>query len=483
MATISSAGIGSGLDVNGIVTQLVALERKPINQLQAAANKLQTQLSSFGKLQAAMAKVRDAASTLTRSATWSPTKGSSSDSSAVVVTTGISSPPGNYSVSVSQLAAAQSVVAATKASSSEVVGQGTLHIELGTWGTAGKNVKFTPKAGTTPVDITIGPGGDSLASIRDSINAAGAGVVASIVNDATGARLVIRSAESGVENAFRITVTDSDKKHTDASGLSALAYDPSAGVTQMTQTVAAADASATINGLPITSASNTLADVIDGLTLQLGATTTTPVEVAVTVDKDAVRKSIDEFVTAYNDLATQLGELTKYDAASKAAGALQGDRAAVNLQMQLRSLIAGTSGASSVFARLADIGLDPQSDGKLKVTGSKLDAAMGQLAELQKLFADSDPAQPANDGFAARLRAFGDLALGAEGSLTTRQDGLRERIDRNKDRQAQLEDRVAQVEKRLRAQYTALDAQMAQLTGLSNYVTQQLAVMNNYNKN
>lgn len=482
MATISSAGVGSGLDVNGIVTQLVALERRPIDQLQAVASKLQTQLSSFGKLQAALAKVRDAASALTRSSAWSPTKGSSSNSSAVAVTTGISSPPGNYTVSVSQLAAAQAVVAATKLSSAEIVGQGTLHIELGSWSGGGAPT-FTPKNGATVVDIAIDPGGDSLASIRDSINAANAGVVGSIVNDATGARLVVRSVDSGVANAFRITVTDADGNDSDAVGLSALAYDPSAGVTQMTQTVAAADASATINGLPITSASNTLADVIDGLTLQLGATTTTPVEIAVTVDKEAVRKSIDEFVTGHNDLVAQLGALIKYDAASKTAGALQGDRAAVNLQMQLRSLIGGTSGASSVFTRLADIGLDPQSDGTLKVTGSKLDAAMGQLAELRKLFANSDPAQPANDGFATRLRAFGDLALGAEGSLTTRQDGLRERIDRNKDRQAQLEDRIAQIEKRLRAQYTALDAQMAQLTGLSNYVTQQLAAMNNHNKN
>jgi flagellar hook-associated protein 2 len=483
MATISSAGIGSGLDVNGIVTQLVALERKPINQLQAAASKLQTQLSSYGQLQAALAKVRDAASTLTRSSTWSPTKGSSTDSSAVGVTTGTTSPPGNYSISVAKLAASQSLVAATKASSTEIVGQGTLHIELGTWGTQGNKTTFTPKDGTTPVDITIGPGGDSLASIRDSINAAGAGVTASIVNDATGARLVVRSIDSGLENAFRITVTDSDNKNTDASGLSALAYDPSAGVTQMTQTVAAADASATINGLPITSASNTLTDVIDGLTLQLGGTTTTPVQVAVTVDKDAVRKSIDDFVTAYNDLVTQLGGLTKYDAASKTAGALQGDRAAVNLQTQLRGLIGGTSGASTVFARLADIGLDPQSDGTLKVTGSKLEAAMGRLTELQQLFANSDALAPANDGFATRLRAFGDAALGTDGALAGRQEGLKERIDRNKDRQSQLEDRVAQIEKRLRAQYTALDAQMAQLTGLSNYVTQQLAAMNNYNKN
>jgi len=476
MATISSAGIGSGLDVNGIVTQLVALERKPINQLKTEATKLQTQLSSFGKLQAALSKLRETASTLTRSSAWTPTKGSSSDAAAVGVTTGAATPPGNYSITVSRLAAAQSVVAVTKASSTEVVGQGTLRIELGSW-SAGQT-SFTAKAGVTPVDIAVGPGEDSLATIRDRINAASAGVVASIVNDASGARLVVRSLDSGVENAFRITATDIDGNNCDAAGLSALAFDPSAGITQMTQSVAAANASATINGLPITSASNTLTDVIDGLTLRLGRESATPVEVSVNVDNEAIRKSIDEFVTAYNDLVTQLGELTKYDAASKSAGTLQGDRAAVNLQAQLRSILSATSGASAVFTRLADIGLDPQADGKIKVTSTKLDAASGRLTELRRLFANSDTLVPANDGFATRLRAFGDLTLGSDGPLTTRQDGLRQRIDRNSDRQQQLEERVAQIEKRLRAQYTTLDARMAQLNQLSNYVTQQVAQYN-----
>ena len=131
-----------------------------------------------------------------------------------------------------------------------------------------------------------------------------------------------------------------------------------------------------------------------------------------------------------------------------------------------------------VYTRLADIGFDLQRDGSIKVDSTKLDAALGRPDELRKLFANSDLVTPANDGFGQVIKRFGDAALGVDGSLTMRQSALNERIGRNGDREDQLETRVAQIEKQLRAQYTALDAQMARLNGLSNYVTQQINALN-----
>ncbi len=226
------------------------------------------------------------------------------------------------------------------------------------------------------------------------------------------------------------------------------------------------------------SASNTLAGVVDGLTLTLGRPTTAPVQVDVRPDEESMRKAIDGFVKAYNELNQLIATETKYDAGSKKAGTLQGDAAAIAIRAQMRSLIGSSSDASAMFGRLAEVGFDVQTDGSIKLDETKLANGLANLGELRKLFATSDPLVPANDGIGTRLRALADQFLGTEGAIVTRQEGLRRRIELNEDRQEQLEDRIAMIEKRLRAQYTALDRQMASLTGLSGYVTQQIAAFN-----
>jgi len=141
--------------------------------------------------------------------------------------------------------------------------------------------------------------------------------------------------------------------------------------------------------------------------------------------------------------------------------------------------MAGSSGASAMFGRLADVGFDVQTDGSIKLDETKLSNGLANLGEMKKLFSNSDLLTPANNGIATQLRAMADQVLGIEGSISTRTEGLRKRIDLNQDRQDLLEDRIAMIEKRLRAQYTALDKQMASLNSLSNYVTQQLSALNN----
>lgn len=477
MATLSSPGIGSNLDVRGIVSQLMAVERQPISDLQANTKKIENQLSAYGKLQSAMTTLRDAAKALTEAKTWSSTTVASSNATAVSATSDGSAPPGNYRVDVASLAAAQTLVTSTTwAQPTDDVGPGTLTIQLGTWG--GSQATFSPKLDLTPITITIPVGSDSLEEVRDAINGAGAGVSASIVTDTSGSRLSIRSTSTGEANGFRITVSDVDGDNENAAGLSHLAFDPSSNQVQMRQAQAASNARATINNVPVSSATDTLNDVMDGLSIKLGQVTTAGVDITVNRDTASMKDKVTAFANAYNDLVKLVRQQTSVGSDPGSNGTLQGDSSATALARQLRQLAGGSSGASGVFARLTDIGLQPQRDGTLKIDDGKLETALGKLEELQNFFARDEEGK-ANDGFAALFAGFGDERLDSDGVLATRQEALRKRIEQNGDKQARMEDRLALVEKRLLEQYTRLDTNVAKLSSLQNYVTQQMA---NWNK-
>jgi flagellar hook-associated protein 2 len=464
MATVSSAGIGSGLDVNSIVTQLMAIERQPLTALQTKATTIQSTVSEYGKIKSAVSTLRDLATKLASTTTWGQTTATASNS-AVTATTSGNATAGAYTVEVQTLASAQTVATGVLPLTT-TVGAGTLHIELGTWGT--NQTTFAPKSGATAVDVAIAAT-DTLSDVRDKINAAGAGVTAMIMTDASGSRLLMRSSVTGAANGFR------------TSGIGALAFDPSAGVTTLTQTQTAANAAATVNGLAVTSTTNTLANVVDGLTLTLGAVTTAPVNVNVTADTTALKKTITDFAAAYTAVNKLIADDTKYDPVGKTGGILQGDSAAVGLQRQLRTLTGSVSAASATFAHLSDIGLQIQADGSLTVNGSVLDNALNNVAELKKAFSNSNVLDPTQDGFGKRFRVITGALLGVDGSLTTRTDGLAKQLQRNQNDQDALNVRLDGIEKRMRAQYTALDTVMAQLNGQSNYITQQLAAFNNSN--
>jgi flagellar hook-associated protein 2 len=468
MASVTSAGIGSNLPVESIITKLMAVEQLPVTQLQTEASKIQTKISAYGSIQSSVSNFRDAASALTRSATWSATTATSADAASITVSSGSSAAAGNYAVSVSKLAAAQSVASTSFASSSTVVGEGGLTIDVGSWDVTEPG--FKARATINSMNIAISST-DTLADVRDKINASGGGVSASIVTDSSGARLVLSSTSTGVDNGFRVTAS--------GSGPSAFAYDATDGSAAMTRTQTASDAKAKINGLDITSASNTLNDVVQGLTMNLQKVTTGDVQVSVAQDNTSIKGALTSFVAAYNGLASLLKSQTKYDDSTKTAGTLQGDSTAVSLQRQLRTMLTGTGTASSAFPTLSSIGLEIQSDGTLKVNDTKLTSALGNLTEMKKAFANSDTTDSANDGFAQKLRALGDQVLGTDGSLAARTTGLNSSLKDNQERQDDITDRMTNTEKRLRAQYTALDTKMAGLNTLSTYITQQIA---NWNK-
>ena len=476
--TISSAGIGSGLDVSSIVSSLMAVEKLPLNKLQTTATTMQTKLSAFGQMQSLVSAFRDAASALTKTDAYAATTAASSDPTAVSAGSTTSAVPGTYSVSVSALSATQSTVSASGQFTSDagVVGTGSLTLTLGTW-SAGQTA-FTAKPGSTSVVIPIGASENTLAGIRDKINAADAGVSATIVTDATGSRLALQSSNGGADNGFRIGVSDSDGNNTDAAGLSRLAFDPPAGAGRMTLTQSAANTQASINGIAVTTSGNTLTDVVGGISFSLGKVTATPVTVTVTRNTDAVKAQLTSFVAAYNALTGFLASATQYDAGTKKAALLQGDATTTSLQNQLRSTIGQPGTASTAFTTLSDIGVEFQKDGTLKLNDTKVAAALKKLPELTKAMTAVNVTTPADNGFAKKIAGWADGLLGTDGSLTGKTKSIQSQISANQKDQDKFNDRLAAIESRIRAQYTALDATMSNANALSKYVTQQITTWN-----
>ena len=291
----------------------------------------------------------------------------------------------------------------------------------------------------------------------------------------------MRSAETGAQNAFRIAAAEASDDGDPATGLSALNFDATNPASTLARNQSAANASATINGIQIDSASNTLADVSDGMTVQLLQATTTDVAVSVTPDTEAVKTAITAFVTAFNGLASYIREQTKYNPDSKTGGTLQGDRLATGLQSQMRALLNQDSTASATFERLSDIGISFAADGTLTTSATKLDNALKNLPELRKVLV-ADGADSASSGFVDRFKDFTDLVLGSDGSFESRNKSIQTMLADNSKRQDSMSQRLSLVEARLYKQYQTLDTNLAQMNTVSTYLTQQLALMNKSSK-
>jgi len=474
MANISNLGSATGIDAESIITQLLALDRQPITTAQTSISNLNSKLSTWGKIQSTFSALKEAAGALAKDTLWDSTTAKSSDPDAMTVTTGTNTAPGSYSIQVNQLAKSQFVSTNAFASKSDVLGDGTLVIEFGTFKPnpdVPTETLFDPKAGSTAVSIEIGPEDTTLEKIRDKINASASGITASIVNDTSGARLVMKGP-TGESNAFKVSVTEGG-----TAGLSALAYDPTTNINNDRLTQSASNAKVVLNGIAVSSDNNTLKDVVDGLTVQLNKTTTAAVDVTVSSDTAGIQTAIDTFIKAYNDTIGGIRVQTLYDEASKTAGPLQGDSTATGLLRQLRSMATSSTSASSVFDRLSSIGLEAQTDGSLKANSTKLNAALKNVSEMKKLFATINETDTSAEGLGVRLQKLSSQIVGSDGSISTRTTGIKSNIKRSQDQIAQMELRVSATEKRLRAQYTALDQTSAKLANLSSYMTAQLKAL------
>lgn len=455
MASITSVGLGSGLDVKSIVSQLVALEKQPITALQTKDASIQTKIASFAQVKSLVATFSDAASKLSLDSGWSALSINSSNSSALSATVSGVATPGNYSFTVSQLAQAQ-----TSASGTVAAG--------GTMGTGSITLQVGSGAAKT---ITIADGDDtSLSGIAFKINDAASGVTASVVTDASGQRLVLRSTDTGSAKGFTVSTTTNTAGSV-SGGLAGLAF---------TVKQTAQDTKAQINGVDVTSASRNFTDAVPGLTFTASQVTTTPVDVSITADTATTKKNIQAFVDAYNAVNDLLSSSVKYDSDSKAAGSLQGDSTAVGLQNTLRAMVGSVTSGTGAFSRLSDIGISVLRGGNLSVDSTKLDKALSTTsgaADVKRLFAYKDGGDSGN-GIAVKFKALTTAMLSFDGTFNSKADSLALEDKRNQADQDKITARATALEARLNAQYTALDTQMASLNSLSAYVTQQVTAWN-----
>jgi len=377
---LSSPGIGSGLDVNGIVNQLMVSERQPLNMLNRQEQVYNQKLSAFGQVRSALATFQTALKDLSNGSKFQALSATSSDTKVLSASASGKAIPASYQIGVTQLAQQHKVASAGYATTDAVIGSGTLNIQFGTYD-SGLNT-FTANADKAAKSISIAPANNTLAGIRDAINAANAGVTATVVNDgtATGNRLVLTSSDSGASNSLKISVTDDDGTALNTTGLSALAYDPTAAVgsgKNLEQKAAALDALLDIDGIAVKQSTNTVKDAIDGVTLNLAQTNVgQKLTLVVGRDNKAVTDAVQAFVTSYNGASGTLKNLTAFKGPGAQNGILLGDSTARGIQVEMRDLLNTSINSGGALTTLSQIGVSFGSDGTLSLDNAKLTTAI-----------------------------------------------------------------------------------------------------------
>ncbi len=438
---LSSAGIGSGLDVKSIVTALVnARKAGPQAQITKKATQTNATLTGLASLSSVLNSLQTSLSTLTQTGTFASFSATLGDSTIGTTSTLASAQPGSYALVVQSLATAQKRASDAYASTA-AVGAGSLTLSVG--------------AGS--VNVSIGAT-DTVAAIAAKINAAAnnPGVTATVVNGAGGAQLLLSSSKTGVANGFSVSAGSGS-----SAGLSTLATKlNTAGANE------AKDARLSLDGIAITSASNSVSGAIDGVTIHLAAPGSTTLTVA--RDSSVPTKAVQGFVDAYNSYVKTVGTLSSYDKASGQAGILLGDATLNSVQRQISSVLSGKVAGNSIGS-LASLGITRSANGTLAVDGTKLASALdGNPSAVQDLFAGPS-------GYAQRLNTALLGFTASNGVIATRQQSLTDSLSQLNTQQSQLDARMSVYEKQLRDQYAKLDTLMSSLNNTSSYLTGALA--------
>ena len=449
MPTLTSSGLGSGLDIKSIVEQLVAAERAPqANRLTKRESSANEELSALGKFKSALAGFKDSLGKLTDAATFQGRTVKVGDDKVLTAAANATSLPGNYSVEVINLAAAQRLRSIGFGDAITAIGTGTLAITVN---------------GQT-ANIVIDSAASSLNDIRDAINgsADNPGVRATIVKASDGAHLILSATETGAANAITVAVTGGN------GGLAPFAYAAGAPANPLLQLQAAADANVVIDGFPVSSSGNTISAAIDGLTINLvSAKPGTTVDVSVDYNPEGAKSSVAGFVTAYNKLIDTVTELTRYNVDTRDAAPLLGDATVRGIRDQLRREISQIS-KTGTFTSLAAIGVSTQTTGKLAVDATKLGNAIDtDFDAVGAVFAGTT-------GLATRLDTITGASLSSASTISTRELALKTSLKTITTQRQTLDGRIEQVRSRLLDQFNAMDRLLSQLKNTSAFLTQRL---------
>lgn len=367
MGTSSINLIGSALDVGTIVDTLIYVEREPVRMMESQVTALQSKVSAYQSLNTKLSALADKVNILLFGDTEAPfnqpysfadrlkdsvfTKCAitSSDDSTISASANNPTSVGTYAITVSSLAQARTMAAAGFADLATQTGTGTLTITTGS---------------SDPVTVTINSQNNTLTGVCGAINNANAGVTATIVNDgsATPYRLLITANDSGTANSFSIT--------DNLSGGQALG---------LTESQAAVDAQFIVNGVSITKSSNTVSDVIDGVTFTLKDVTATPVSLHVEKDIDAIVTAFNEFVSAYNTVNSFINSQFAYNSTTETSGVLAGDSTLRRIQSNLQNqLVQSISNPYTDYGIASQAGLDFNRDGSLSLNETELREALAE---------------------------------------------------------------------------------------------------------
>lgn len=487
MATITSLGIGSGLDLETTVTQLMEIEKQPIKRIEKQKETYDAELSGIGQLASALSKIQAAA------ADMKPTGINTSyadhykeykaniinkDVASVTVTSGGKPASGSYQLGVEQLATNHRL-ATNGLKSSDAFQAGTLKIQTGKYD-ATKNTYTSSDS----FEIEV-KNGDTLATIRDKINGAVGNVSATIISGDDGDHLVLIGKDTGTATTIKVEVLGENASGTSANKKLSdyLAFDPtkSGADNKLSDTQygggKAQDAIITLNGVKATRSSNFIDDVVDGLSIELYAPTNkkndgTFETTTLTVSNDAkskVKDALDNFVKAFNEQKNVIYDLGKYDKNTKEMGILQGRSIMRTSQNLLKSMLSGEGVKGSKYQNLASIGVAFTKTGELELDSTKLTRALE--ADYEGVMGlVGNVINNVND----KLETF----LGSQGSITNAKNSINNILTRLDDKKTALERHVEQVEARMRKQFTAMDKVAGQWQNMGNYITQLVDSMN-----
>ncbi|MFT3930421.1 MAG: flagellar filament capping protein FliD [Spongiibacteraceae bacterium] len=461
MATITSVGTGSNIDLEGLIKQVVDAERTPAeNRITLKETTLNANISALGSLKSALSDFQATLTKLKSSTFFNARTAVASDSTLISATATSSADAGAHTIEVLDMAKANKVASGNFAGASTVVGNGTLNISVG--------------AKSFDVAITAGQN-DTLAGIRDAINNAegNTGVRASILTVSDGgsgtvSKLVLTSSNTGVSNAITVAVTgDGDTVDNDNAGLSQLI---SANLSEIDP---AQDASITVDGFAVTSSSNQISGAIEGVTINVLKEDPNNVALSSTltigIDKSGVKAAVQDFVANYNALVTVFNTLTNYDATTQTRGLLSGDSSVSVMESRIRRIMTSVvSSAPEGLNSLADLGISTNRDGSIALDDTKLSSA------LSANFDSFDELFTGDNGIASRLDKLATELTGSGGVFSTRETSINEQLSKLDEQKDELNTRLTKLEARYRAQFSALDILVSQLNQTGSFLTQQL---------
>jgi flagellar hook-associated protein 2 len=452
--TISSSGIGSGLNVSQIVTALMDVEKGPLNSINKSISKDNAQISAYGSISSQISSFQSSIAGLITPSTIKATTANSSSTGVLSVSNDGTALAGEYKITNVTLASPQVI---------------TSNIDTSAYTSINSLIGST--GSVTILGNTITPTTFTVAGIVEAINNANiSGINATMTNLGTSAA---PDYQIRITNTSSTPATIGLSVGNDFSGLAFTSADAVAG-------------SVTINGTTVTRSSNTITDLVPGLTINLVGSGNSTITVA--QDSSALSSKISAFVTAFNTLDKSLKDISSYDATAKKGAALYGDSAINSLRREIRSIIIGTLGvdATTSYNRLSQVGVSFKSDGTLSLDNTTLNTAISaNFNKVAKLFSGTGVSTDSLGlhGFAYQLNTVLTTATGIDGSITNRKSSLQSDIRRLQARAEQEQLRLADLQQMYQKQYTALDRTVSSLNSMASYLTNQFDAMSNTQKN